>query len=51
MKKKSLATLLSGFLTVALTGVGFASWLITGGAEKTSGGNITVETVDDRRVS
>ena len=51
MKKKSLATLLSGFLTVSLTGVGFASWLITGGAEKTSGGNITVETVDDRRVS
>ena len=34
MKRKSLATLLSGFLTVCLTGVGFASWLIVQGEEK-----------------
>lgn len=51
MKKKSLATLLSGFLTVALTGVGFASWLITGGETKTSdAGAVSAEKVEDQRV-
>ena len=51
MKKKSLATLLSGFLTVCLTGVGFAAWVITGNGEaEFTGGNVDVETVSDRRV-
>ena len=51
MKRKSLATLLSGFLTVALTGVGFASWLITGGETKTSNaGAVSAEKVEDQRV-
>ena len=51
MKRKSLATLLSGLLTVSLTGVGFASWLIVGGAQDSVIGNITVETVEDKRVT
>lgn len=51
MKKKSLAALLSGLLTVSLTGVGFASWLIVGGAQDSVIGNITVETVEDKRVT
>lgn len=51
MKKKSLATLLSGFLTVCLTGVGFAAWVITGGAEASiDEGTVNVETVSDQRV-
>lgn len=51
MKRKSLATLLSGFLTVCLTGVGFASWLITGGETKTSNaGAVSAEKVEDQRV-
>ena len=51
MKRKSLATLLSGFLTVCLTGVGFASWLITGGETKTTeAGAVTAEKVSDQRV-
>lgn len=51
MKKKSLATLLSGFLTVALTGVGFASWIITGGSTASyTEGSVTAEAVEDRRV-
>ena len=50
MKKKSLAALLSGFLTVCLTGVGFASWLITGGDTETyNDGSISVEAVSDKR--
>lgn len=48
MKKKSLATLLSGFLTVALTGVGFASWLITSQANETVDGSFVVEDVVDK---
>ena len=51
MKKKSLATLLSGFLTVALTGVGFASWIITGGDEQSTSGNVTAEKVENRKTS
>ena len=51
MKKKSLATLLSGFLTVCLTGVGFAAWVITGGDEASiDDGTVNVETVSDQRV-
>ena len=51
MKKKSLATLLSGFLTVALTGVGFASWIITGGDTEVETGNVSAETVENRKTS
>lgn len=50
MKKKSLATLLSGFLTVALTGVGFAAWVISGDDSADASGTIKVETVEDRRI-
>ena len=49
MKRKSLATLLSGLLTVSLTGVGFASWLITNGSSETTTGNIAVTEVEDKR--
>lgn len=51
MKKKSLATLLSGFLTVALTGVGFASWIITGGDTKEIQGTVSAETVENRKTT
>lgn len=51
MKKKSLATLLSGFLTVALTGVGFASWIITGGDTEETTGNVSAETVENRKTT
>ena len=53
MKKKSLAALLSGLLTVSLTGVGFASWIIVSDASKTLAdvGSVTVEAVEDRRLS
>ena len=52
MKKKSLATLLSGFLTVCLTGVGFASWIIVQGAtDQVSSGSLVVESVQDRRLT
>lgn len=51
MKKKSLSILLSSLLAVSLTGVGFASWIITGNAgDETGQGTVTVETIDDRRV-
>ena len=51
MKRKSLATLLSGFLTVCLTGVGFAAWVITGdGSASIDDGTVNVETVSDQRV-
>lgn len=50
MKKKTLSVLLSGLLAVSLTGVGFAAWLITGGAEGSASGNVSVETVEDRRI-
>ena len=45
MKKKSLAALLSGFLTVCLTGVGFASWIIVQGDTETVSGQVNVEDI------
>lgn len=51
MKRKSLATLLSGFLTVCLTGVGFAAWIITGGDVENTTGNVSAETVENRKTS
>lgn len=52
MKRKSLSLLLSGLLTVCLTGVGFASWLIVQGEEKeATTGEVVVETVEDKKMS
>ena len=52
MKKKTLSVLLSSLLAVSLTGVGFAAWIITGDAtDQTGNGTVSVETIDDRRVS
>lgn len=48
MKRKSLSLLLSGLLTVCLTGVGFASWLIVQGDTKSVSGQVNVETIDDK---
>ena len=48
MKKKSLAALLSGLLTVSLTGVGFASWIIVQGDTKQVTGTVNVETISDK---
>lgn len=50
MKKKSLSLLLSGLLTVCLTGVGFASWLIVeGDTENQIAGTVNVETIDSKK--
>lgn len=51
MKKKSLATLLSGFLTVCLTGVGFASWIIVQGDKEEITGQVNVETVTSKDIT
>lgn len=48
MKKKSLSLLLSGLLTVCLTGVGFASWIIVQGDTKSVSGQVNVETIADK---
>ena len=52
MKRKSLSLLLSGLLTVCLTGVGFASWLIVQGEKvEATTGEVVVETVEDKTMS
>ena len=51
MKKKSLAALLSGFLTVCLTGVGFASWIIVQGDTESVTGHVNVETVSTKEIT
>ena len=52
MKRKSLSLLLSGLLTVCLTGVGFASWLIVQGETKTyNTGTVVVETVSEKSIT
>ena len=53
MKKKSLSLLLSGLLTVCLTGVGFASWLIVQGDTKDdlADGTVVVEEVEDVQIT
>ena len=50
MKRKSLAALLSGLLTVSLTGVGFASWLIVQNATDSKTGTVSVEDVSVKQV-
>ena len=51
MKKKSLAALLSGFLTVCLTGVGFASWIIVQGDTETVSGKVNVENITPKEIT
>ncbi|MBE6143047.1 MAG: hypothetical protein E7177_03570 [Erysipelotrichaceae bacterium] len=51
MKKKSLATLISGLLAVSLVGVGFASWVIIQGASEQKEGSVNVETITKTNIS
>lgn len=51
MKKKSLATLISGLLAVSLVGVGFASWVIIQGASEKKEGSVNVETITKTNIS
>lgn len=52
MKKKSLSLLLSGLLTVCLTGVGFASWIIVqGDTEEVETGEVVVEQVTEKNIT
>ncbi len=52
MKKKSLTMLLSGLLTVSLTGVGFASWYIVNSATaQEANGNIVVEKFETKDIT
>jgi len=50
MKKRIITLVLSALAVVLLVGVGFASWVVSQGAEDTQTGNILVETVKDERV-
>ena len=50
MKRKSMATLIGGLLSVCLIGVGFASWIIVQGDTENVQGNVRVEEVIDRSV-
>ena len=50
MKRKSMATLIGGLLSVCLIGVGFASWIIVQGDSEEVQGNVRVEEVIDRSV-
>ena len=50
MKKTRIITLASLILCcMAIVGVGFAAWIITGDASSTQTGSITVDTVQDHR--
>ena len=52
MKKKLFIPLIAALLTIGLTSVGFATWVITGGDNKdVDGKNFTVHGVDDDRYS
>lgn len=51
MKRKGLAGILSLLISVAVVGVGFASWVITAGETETVEGNVTVESITDNRVT
>lgn len=52
MKKKLFIPLIAALLTIGLTSVGFATWVITGGDNKdVDGQNFTVHGVDDDRYS
>lgn len=50
MKRKSMATLIGGLLSVCLIGVGFASWIIVQGDSEEVQGNVRVEEVVDKSV-
>ena len=50
MKRKSMATLIGGLLSVCLIGVGFASWIIVQDGEDSLQGTVHVETVSDNSV-
>ena len=50
MKRKSMATLIGGLLSVCLIGVGFASWIIVQGDKEEVQGNVRVEEVVDKSV-
>lgn len=49
MKRKSLTMILCLLTCLSLVGVGFAAWVISSGDTETVTGNITVDTVSDRR--
>lgn len=50
MRKKGLAGILSLLICIAIVGVGFASWVISGNDEETVTGNVEVDTITDNRV-
>lgn len=45
--RKAIVVVMSVFLTVSLTAVGFASWLISNGASEKGTGNVTASNVSD----
>ena len=51
MKKRIITLTLSVLAVVLLVGVGFASWVVSQGAESNQTGNILVETVKDERLA
>ena len=51
MKKRIITLVLSALAVVLLVGVGFASWVVSQGAESNQTGNILVETVKDERLA
>ena len=50
MRKKGLAGILSLLICIAIVGVGFASWVISGNATKDVTGTVVVDTITDNRV-
>lgn len=50
MKRKSMATLIGGLLSVCLIGVGFASWIIVQGDSKEVAGSVKVEEVKTKKM-
>lgn len=49
MKRKSLTMILCLLTCLSLVGVGFAAWVISSGDTEVVSGNITVDTVSDKR--
>lgn len=50
MKRKTMTLVLCLLAALALVSVGFASWVISAGDSKKADGNITVDTVEDKRL-
>ena len=50
MKRKSMATLIGGLLSVCLIGVGFASWIIVQGDSQEAAGTVKVEQVKTKKM-